>query len=297
MATTTVAHLADLEIGKPGEDRITSHIDQPEQRQEFAHNLSTHTAEITNPKTVVCMEDRPDVGFADGKNDPAELREQAFYQWPGGLVLAATKAGVAANAAFLRDATTMQQAYELTFGVLTGMGYEDGGHAGCGASGKVEASIVTPVPREIALPTLGALTEMTDAHVALFDRNAAHKQALLDKGFYSGWTQAWHESFLQEHAPQNFSFLRTEHNPVHGHAADGVFILGQLERGFAKNAFFEDTGQMSFAVTPPKVMELAQKLGGTDEERQALLVAFCTDLLDVSAQLVAPGMPAFVEAA
>jgi hypothetical protein len=204
---------------------------------------------------------------------------------------------VAANAALVRDAKDIKQAYQQVYDVLTKMGYEDGGHAGCGASGKVEASVVKPVPREIALPTIGAIIDIDQSRTALFDRNAAHKQQLVDKGFYSVWDKAWHEDFLQTHAPQNFSFLKTENDPVHGHKAEGVLVVKQLGKGFAKNAFYEDTGQMSFGVTPTEVLDIAYKLGGTTEEREALTVALVTDLIDVSAQLVAPGLPVFADAA
>lgn len=297
MSTATVDFVANLAIGKEGADRIYSALTE-EQKPEYSQQLGQHIVdEVTNPMTVVCMEDRPDVDFADGTTDPAALRERAYFQWPGGLYLATTKAAVAANAAYLRDATSFKDAYLLTAQVLGAMGYEDGGHAGCGASGKVKASVEVPVARELALPTIGAIIEVNQSRTDLFDKNAANKQRKLEDGFFDGWTQAWHEEYLEKNVPHNYSHIKTEADAVHGHKAKSLLVVTEKGKAFAKNAFYQDTNDMSFGVTPPAVIEIAHKLGGTPEEREALVVGFMTDLLDVSDKLIAPGMPTFAQAA
>jgi hypothetical protein len=279
-----------LAIGHP-ENSIKSDLQTADQLQAFGGKLREHTTELTHPQTADCMDERTTVRLGDGTTDPEILKHRITNQLPGGLVLAATKAAVAADVAMLRDAKSFQDAYLLMYDFLTKLGEEDGGHAHCGASKFVEASVEQPVAREIAIPTLGAIMLIDDSRKAAFDKNAETKLRHLDNGLYNGWSPAWHEEFLQQHAPQNFSHLTEVHN------ADGVYLLTQEGAGFAKNAFTEDTSQECFGVTVPKMIELSAKIGGNAEEQTRLLVAFGTDLLDVSDKLIAEGLPAFADAA
>lgn len=297
MSTKVVEYKADLAIGADQEGRIRPALKSETEIRHFGDELARHTARLTVINSMDCMDDRPTIELGDGTSDPAALRERIAPQWAGGLVLATAKAAVAANADYLRDAKNFQDAYLKTYDLLISLGYQDGGHAGCGASKLVEDSVASPVAREIALPSLAAVMEINDQRTRLFDVNALHKQQLLDSGFYSGWDPAWHEDFLTQKAPQNFSRLKTAEDAVHGHYAKGVYAVVKEGYGFAKNAFYEDTGEMSFGVTLPIVQEVAFKVGGSDSERDALLVGFGTDLLDVSDKLVAPGLPLFIQAA
>ena len=75
----------------------------------------------------------------------------------------------------------------------------------------------------------------------------------------------------------------------------GVYVITEAERGFAKNAHIEDTGREAFAVTLPKMYEIAHLLGGSDEERQAILLGFVDDTLHVGGGIVMEGMPVFTD--
>lgn len=296
VSTKAVEHIADLAIGKDEAGRVNGRHDSEESLDRFGTELGKHTYQLTVTNTADCMEERRTTDQG-GIIDPAVLRRRVVSQWPGGLVLATAKAAVAADAAYLRDARDFKDAYLKTFDLLTSLEYEDSGHAKCGASGLVEASAAEPVVREIALPTLSTIMEIDESRTQHFDSMFERKRQLARSGFYGTWDAGWHEDFLSQKAPHNFYHVKTEPDAVHGHYGKGVYVVTSVGEGFAKNAFFEDTGEMSFAVTPPKVLEVAQKIGGSDAEREAIIVAFAADLLDVSDKIVAPGMPVFAQAA
>jgi len=296
MPTRSVAHIADLAIGHESESSVHSQL-EPDAREQFAQDLGGHTEQLTNPKTIVCIEDRGITATGTGEDDPVELRKIVHSQWAGGMTLATTKAALAANAAFLRDARSFTEAYLITDKLLRDLDYEDGGHANCGASGLVQASVENPVAREIAIPTIGAIIEVNNSREALFDKNAAQKRNLVGRNFFADWTPAWHEAHLQQTVPQNFTHIKTANDASHGHYGQGLYVMTQEGVGFAKNGFIEDTGQLAFAATVPKVAEVAYAIGGSDEERERILMGFAADLLDVSDKILAPGFPAFKQAA
>lgn len=288
-----VKMLNRLAIGQV-DSKIRSDLKTDEEIEVFAQALSRHTQPLSASNTVDCMDDRKILSLGDGVNDPGRLRQRVAKQLPGGLVLASTKAAVAAGAAYLRDAKSFKHAYEITGGLLVGMGYQDGGHAHCGASTFVEQSVAKPVADDIALPTVGAVlgVSMTTEPGAAkaFWANRQQVDQLLQDGFYGDWSTQWHEDYLQSQVPQNFSHLSEVHR------ADGVYLISQPDMGFAKNAFIEETNHEAFGVTTYTMSELADKLGGSEQERLRLRLAFADDLLNVSNQLIAPDMPAFTDA-
>jgi len=291
-----VTYLGPLRIGSEGEGRIYSGLETETDRKIFSNGLAENTKQLTHIHTMDCMDDRPTIALADGTSDPDRLKARIAPQWAGGLVLASTKALVAANAVMVRGAKNFREAYQIVEGVFADLGFEDGGHEKCGASLLVEESVAKPVDLEIAIPTTEAIIGVNESRSASFDRVSTNKARKLEEGFYSDWTASWHEDFLSQKYPQNFSTLRTAKDAVKGHYADGFYVVGK-DHGFAKNAFYDATGKMSFAVTPAVVLEFADRLGGTKQERSDIAVAFVTDLLDVSDKLVAPGLPGFAEAA
>lgn len=292
--------VARLEIGKDQEGRIKSQLDSQEQIDHFAEILTEHKQPVTISNTADCMDDRPTISLADGTTDQGQLAERVTYQLPGGLGLAIAKAAVAANAAFVRDAHDFKSAYILTSDLLKSLDYEDGGHEKCGASANVENSIASTVAEPILIPTVGAVVRLDDSNLDLFAKIQRNKHQKLEQGFYGSWDSGWHEDFLSQRYPQNFSKLKTASDVVHGHYAQGAFIIEESGMGFAKNAFYNDTSEMAFGITSPNskfIIELVNILSGIPEERVALLLALPDDLVNVSDKLLAPGMPVFADAA
>ena len=285
-----------LLIGEDGQGRIRSGLDTDEQLTHFGEVLAEHKRTLTHPNTADCMDDRPTIRLADGTIDLAALANRITNQLPGGLTLAVTKAGVAANAAFVRDAKNFKSAYDIADRLLEEMGYQDGGHEGCGASKFVEVSVAKPVNNEILLPTITAISAVNDPDSKMALQIQSNKQRRLNEAFYSGWDPAWHQDRLTQKVPQNFSYLKTADDAVHGHYANGISLISEHGMGFAKNAFYENTGQMAFAITTGFIEELAGKLSGTEEEKASLIIAFADDIINVSDKLIATGMPAFADA-
>jgi hypothetical protein len=125
--------------------------------------------------------------------------------------------------------------------------------------------------------------------------NAQTKHERLLDGFYSDWDPQKHLDYLVSNYPQNTSFLEVD--PEHhagGHRGRGIYLLDRENVGFAKNAMIADTGEGgAYCVTVAKMRELAYKLGGSDEERAAILIGFLDDTLHVGAGIVVKDMAVF----
>ncbi len=266
---------------------------------DHANQLAEHTLPLTKRNTADCGDGRLTIGLADITEDRETLRARVVPQIFGGIGLGTTKALVAANAAVVRDAKDVWQAYEITSRLLETLGEEDAAHTGCGASHSVEASVANAIPRELLVPGIGLFLPMTAAAGVLVDRNTAAKNQRLQAGFYGGWDPNKHIDYVASRFPQNFSYLEMDpdDHEAHGHNESSVYAVTHADHGFAKNAFAEDTGQQAFGLTIPKMRQLAHMLGGSDEERARILVGFFDDSLHVGGGIVTEGMPVFAEAA
>ena len=290
-----VTQIAEISFGR-GHVGEKFPLTTDEAKTNFAAQLHSHEAPLTKTNTADCGDERPTVSLADGTTDPDVLRKRVAPQLFGGLGLATTKALVAANAAIVSDAENIWDAYLLVSNLLQQMGEEDGGHEGCGAAASVEASVANAINHELLLPGVSLFVGESAETDALLRKNTDTKQARLHAGFYAAWDPAKHVEHLTRNFPQNFSYLQGDPNDIltHGHNGSGIFVITNENVGFEKNAFAEDTaGQQAFAVTLPKMRELAYKLGVNDEERQRILIGFADDTLHVGAGIVTSGMPVF----
>jgi hypothetical protein len=262
---------------------------------EFGQQLELHTAELTKRNTADCGDDRFTLRLADGTNDPGLLRARIVPQLFGGAGLSTTKALVSANSAIVKDAKNMWEAYIMTQRVLKLIKQQDGGHEACGASKAVESSVAEPIEVATLMPIIGSVASFGDATEGLVRANAQTKHERLLDGFYSDWDPQKHLDYLVSNYPQNTSFLEVD--PEHhagGHRGRGIYLLDRENVGFAKNAMIADTGEGgAYCVTVAKMRELAYKLGGSDEERAAILIGFLDDTLHVGAGIVVKDMAVF----
>jgi hypothetical protein len=285
--------------GTIGADALT---ESDVERQRFATSLQQHTVPLTKLNTADCVDDRQTIAMGDGTSDPEMLENRVVSQLPGGLVLHVTKAAVGANLAAVRDAKNFQAAYESMYEILTGLGYEDGGHQKCGASTKVEASVADVVDSQLLLRTLPVLTNVDDLTAGYIEANHVTKQRRLEDGFYGLWTPGWHEAFLADKVPQNFSILADdpEDQVNHGHHGRGAYAIAADNAGFAKNRFIRVTGQEAFATTIAAADRLTSdiitKIGGSQAERARLRLEFGIDTPQVLNQLVVKDFPVYAQA-
>ena len=293
----TAPFVARLQIGANEPGRIQSKLEDDEQVGQFGEMIAEHVHEPTVTNTADCIDERLTIRLANGQADPRLLSERLVYQLPGGLYLAVTKAMVAANAAYLARARNIREAYEMTDDLLTGFGFVDGGHAVCGASTLVEKSVALQPHREILLPTVNAIIAINRDKERQFDEIQKHKQRRLEEGFYGGWNPSWHEKRLADRVPQNFSYLATQPDEVHGHYGDGIVVIDAPGKVFAKNEFTNTTGKSAFAATMPIADRIAGLAAGTEEEKSRIQIAFRDDLVIVGHQLLAKDFPAYAIAA
>lgn len=269
----------------------------------YASALQSCTMPLTITNTADCVDERQTIALGDGTTDPEMLMNRVVAQQPGGLGLAVTKAAVGADLAIIKDAKTFKDAYMIINGILIKLEYEDAGHAKCGASTLVEKSVADEVETEALLGTLPALTLVTHDTPRLLAVNQETKRRRLADGFYGGWSNTWHEQFLMDQVPHNFSILADDPNDheTHGHHGWGALVINTPGYGFAKNRFIATTGQEAFATTVATAEDLTTKLiaqiGGSQEERFRLRLEFGVDAPQVFNQLVVEGFPVFAEAA
>ena len=274
-------------------------LETPEQEAEFAQQLDAYVRPLTVANTADCVDDRPTVALGDGTNDPEVLSHRVVYQLAGGLGLAVTKAAVGADAAYLRDAKDIKDAYLTTVDLLVKVGFTEAGHKDCGASKSVEKSVANELPEDQLLVALPALTNVDEKTGYYLQRNWETKRQRLEAGFYGTWSNGWHEDFLSERFARNFSILAEDPNDheTYGHQALGVLSIQKDGYGFAKTAFARETGRMAFADTPTLIEQILFRIGGSDEERARLALELGVDPAQVLNGLTYKNFPAFLKAA
>lgn len=291
-----VEMMARLPFGQ-GKIGLKYPLTSPEAEQAFAESLDGFVEPLTVRNTAGCVDERTVLSLADGTDDPEALKNRVEYQLPGGLYLATTKALVAADATATRDATSFTDAYRKVTDVMNQLGYEDGGHAGCGASKCVRDSVASQLPMADLMATLPVLSSVDERTRQVLELNARTKADRFANGFYDDWSNEWHEAHLRETVPHNFASLRDDpdDHETHGHYASGALIISDPASGFAKNRFNAETGRMAFAYTPAIATEVAGRLAVSDEERERIILAFGDDAASVFNNLVARDLPVFAE--
>lgn len=266
--------------------------------EQLSEELETYVRPINVFNTADCVDGRTTLALADGTKDKTALIDRVTFQLPGGLVLPATKAAIAADLIIVRDAKTFKQAYLTMYDFLIEAGFKDGGHEGCGASKFVEASIVNSLDEGTITTTLGSLGKLPNSFKTLYSYNSASKQRKLNEGFYSDWDSTWHEDFLSQRVPENFSLLRAEDNDTSGHYEQGLFIVEKSGHGFAKNDFNQTTDTSVFCLTTQCINILVNKIGHTisasDSEQKRFNLEMVQDSLNVLNLLADKGLPVFV---
>jgi hypothetical protein len=294
MVHANVVSVATLDFarGHVGE-RFPLTTDQ--QKAEFAANSAARTFELTQSNTADCMDERVTIGFANGNTDQAYIASRIVPQLPGGEGLAATKAAIAANAAIIKDAPDIWQAYEIVMDFLAANGEEDAAHDDCGAERSAQSSVVNQIPQDVLLPAVGLIVPHMNNdpwHQKELQAMSTHKRHRLESGFYDVWEPTKHSQYVIDRFPQNYSHLKIDHDDLltHGHNGSGLYATSRDGHGYQKDG-------TTFSITIPKMRQLAVMLGGSSEERERIFIGFADDALHVSAGIVTSEFPVFAEAA
>ncbi len=290
-SSVRLVYVGDLNFG---DGPYASPLTETVQKQELAFRLSGYVRRVTGTKMADCIDDRLILRLASGVNDPQILLARVVYQQPGGTYLHFTKAAVAAGLDIVKDAKSIKQAYETIGRIFDSHGWQDGGHAGCGASKFVLASVTKPITDidligavDLMFGPVGFASDMPKV-VSAVQKNKRQK---LDAGFYNNWSSDWHEDRLQETVPNNFSFLETQHLP------SGLLVVKKQNMGLAKNQLIQATNTRVFASTTGQYPEAIDLLCSTATDKARFMVALVDDLCTVSQTLIKPGLPVIVQAA
>jgi len=276
--------------GAIGEDVRFTNL---QEEQTFAQKLAEYTLQLTHPNTGNCIDEREILRLADGTTDSRILSERVTNQVVGGPGLATAKAAAAAKAGFVGDADNFTQTYYYASRQLADIGIEDGGHDNCGASNSVKSSVEYGPSAEVLLPGVQLILD-EEVPLEVVERILENQKALLAGKFYDNWNPEEHVRYLEQKFPQNLAYLNVDHHHKnHGHRGRGIHFIREQGFGFATNAFAKATNEQAFGVTVPFIQRLSYVLGGSDEERRDLRVAFAVDHLQVGSGLVASNFPIF----
>jgi hypothetical protein len=256
--------------------------DEEAARVTAAAAAATHP--LTLKKAAHCIDARPFLSVG-GVTDPSVLRELVASQLPGGTYLAVAKAAAAANIVAVRDAKSFEEVFDIVGGILSRAGYQDTYHEECGADNNAASD--KQVGSDTALAIFRAAGWVKPGQEAMVTQLHDHKKARLEAGFYQGWDPAAHAKRVRENFPQHYAILQSGTDLTHNHHERGAYDIEEENVGFAKNEFVERTGDQLFAYTRAFAAELADVIGGSDDEREMLRMAFDYDLLDVGNVLFA----------
>jgi hypothetical protein len=242
------------------------------------------------------MEDRVVIGLGDGTTERETIDSIVIQQLPGGLFLATTKVLIAVNHPIIRGSKDFSDAFNKTGNVLgemeaaPGIKYEDSAHDFCGAEGSVQGSVENEIEDEYLLSSVGLFVPRNDYTDSIVHGIRQNKRNALQEGLYSGFNSDDRKAFIMDKWPRNYQHIavRNEDQDTHGHDASAVYFVTQPGKGFIKNG-------KAFCITTPTWDTLANQLGGSDEERLAIKLAFIDDACHVSAGLAKPNMPAFAQ--
>lgn len=291
MPTTDVVMAAQLAFarGKVGQ-RYPLNTD--EEKAAFAKECAEHTLPLTLTNTADCGDDRVTIALGDGTNDPNMLRARIAPQLFGGLFLATAKALIEADAAIIKDATSVWQVYETVDSMLSPRGFNDAAHQNCGAEKMVESSVENQLALEAAVGATTLLFGDDGGNRLLLTLNTETKRRRLNDGFYGDWDTEKRKARILERTPSNYSFLKEnpEDSETNGHDGSGLYAVTQKGMGYQK------TGR-AFGVTVPTMFEISELLGGSAEERRRILLGFGDDTAHVGAGLVTENFPVFAQAA
>ena len=282
------AVIAHLTIGKSNihGDKIGPgyQFRSPAEAARVAKAAGEATRPFTVPSAAFCIDERPITQLGDITNWKV-LRTVVAPRLPGGTYLAATKAAAAAKAGVIRDAKDFNQAYDIVAATLNRMGYQDAAHEGCGAENNAVQSVHEQVDVATAFGTMRAAGVAAEQDQGIFTQLYANKQELVAHGYYDVFDPVAHKERVLRTAGHNFARLQEADDATHGHHASGLY-LPEDERGLS-NGFTEASGSMLFVYTHGFAKQLARDLGGSDEERHLIELAFGYDLMDVSNTLIA----------
>lgn len=263
-----------------------------EEQLEFAQECGERTRAITDSTTADCGDDRLTIGFANGINDPESIENRVVAKLLGAIGLATTKALVAADALLVKDKKTIWDAYiTVSANILPRLGMKDAGHDNCGASNNVETSVANAIDMDLLVPAASLLVPDDGWNRTLINKNAASKYGRLQNGFYGNWKPANHCDYIMSTVPENFSFLKVDHNDQEtcGHNGSGLYVVTKPDEAYVKNG-----RALSFNL--PLMQWLAHELGQSEVERARILLGFVDDSLHVAAPIVTKDFPVFAQA-
>lgn len=247
----------------------------------------------TCPPCFDCMDGRRTLRIIQGADaavidDETEINERIAGQLAGGSGLAFTKAAVAANATYLREANSFEEAYDITVAKLAELGVYDAAHEGCGATKLVQKSVEEPLSVEAVAAAVGTTDEVTLHRLATIATTKAKRVA---EGFYSNWSPELHREKVRANGGE-YLILETADDDVSGHHEAGLLVLKKGQY-FVKNKFIDATDKQLFVLTLEDADVIAERLGADDEERAFIKLALRDDSFCVANHIVAPGLDVY----
>jgi len=249
---------------------------------EFEKSLAYTTHTLTDTTTAFCIDGRAIESLADGTNDPEILERETYSQLPGGLAISITKSALMADASFLRDATDISHAYQITERYLSSLGYRDSAHEGCAASNSLVQSVSAQLTLDRVKQIVMEFIPESSPGLTYLEQNYRRQLDLLENGFYNSWDPLLQADTVSTKNPHLYSRLKTDDSHTHGHYESGLYIIEDATKGFSKNEFGKlSGGKQVFGFTPSIAFEVIEKMGLSSQEENRIQIAIWQDLIQV----------------
>lgn len=264
---------------------------------ELGRNVESYLIPTSQINTAYCGDGRSylRVGGIDDQDSLDKLVVPTLF---GGLGLALTRGLIAADTDYAKKSKDVVDLYFKVLNFLDIHGYSDAGHRGCAASANLENLFVNSLHPDELLTILNKITLLTNKSNLALQKNYDTKRLRVEAGYLSNWNSKLHEEVLASRYPDNFSELKTEESPCAGHYEEAIVFINLPDVGLSKNKFNRNTNSMVFtqSIDFAKVLSLnmATKLGLTNEQAQRLQIELVSDGLQVMNLLCKKNLSAYV---
>ncbi len=307
-----------LEIGHDGEHFIESSLKTEEAVEEYGHKVEQKVVRLSeeNAKCAVCMDGRGCHCLAsdlvDGQLPESPDKAPVRAEMAGGLYDMATSMALLANWSGLGEVSTYADARKIVGDFLAAEGYEDGAHSSdvsydseetteCGAWMKKLKAMEkgasddrsTSIDAAVgAYQGLGVDTITSDPRYSKIRQN---QHSRVESGIFRTFDPITTRNEMIEEKPMSLELLRSDPNhPTHNHKEPALVINEVEDTSVDRDAIYAEDQAAPFVDDRWLRREIASVMGATEDEADLLLLAGDVVTVDVSDELVAPGMPVIV---
>ncbi len=326
-----IIQAGQLTIGAKGYDRIRSPFQNQEEVGLYVESIRPYIVEAEDAKSAVCMDGREALCLASDAmpvigvgGNSLSLSEQSTPpirpKMAGGLYDMATMMALLAGWSGLpSDVQNYDQAHEIVGQFLADHDYKDAAHTSdhafqstktteCGAWMKKRQSMakgaevskeslrqhsVSPLDEAVAgLNDFNPRNLVSNKHYQIVRRQ---QQKLAESDFFGSYDPIASRNRMAKDNADGLEFLKSDPSHLtHGHREPLFVVNMRIGTTIDRDALNKRDGFAPFVDDRWMRQEIANKMSSNPEEAARLLLAGDVVTVDVSDELLAPGMPVAV---